>query len=349
MNNYLINTFLRWFAANALPQSLFEHQTSMDRIKGLFSSYVRIVEVENHSYCNRTCWFCPNSSIDRRSKNILMPQGIFHKILDDLSLVDYDQSFVFCGYCESLSDESIFENVAWARRKLPKAYIKIYSNGDYLTDERIRHFEKNGLNQIRISLYPISEDQEEIKELLKSLSKRTGLYVVKRTSRYRGLQLAGSSILIPIEIKNFRPSQMSSRGGYFSKETGSESYVRTALCFEPLKHLTISFDGKCMMCCQLRPDIPKHSSGIIGDLNKEGYSLFHYYQDLATARGLLLKPGPKTGICRHCDHNFLGAGPFTTGRHPIVAAVLNKIPFKDILINKSGLYPRLSRKRYTQF
>ena len=348
-NNYHILTFLRWLAANMLPEGLFEEQLAMGRVKQLFSSYVRIVEVENHSYCNRTCWFCPNSSIDRRSKNILMSQELFHKILGDLASIKYDQSFVFCGYCEALADDSIFKNVSLVRTALPKAYIKIYSNGDYLTGEAIRRLENTGLNQIRISLYPTTSDQQEHQALLKDLSKRTDLKVSAKTSRYKGWQLEGSPILIPVEIKNFSSGNMSSRAGYLSKEAGTGSFVRTAICFEPLKHISIAFNGKCMLCCQLRPDVAMHSAGIIGDLNEEGYSLFHYYRDLGKARGMLLKPGEKSGICRHCEANFTGAGPHRLGRHPLISGIFNHIPLINFFVDKASLFPRSSHQRYTQF
>lgn len=348
--NYSVLTALRWLAANTLPKELLESDIPLEQAKELFSYYVRIVEVENHSYCNRTCWFCPNSSIDRRSKNILMGQDIFHKILSDLASINYNQSFVFCGYCESLSDESIFTNVALARKMLPKAYIKIYSNGDYLNSESIHRLEKVGLDQVRLSLYPSSDDPQEHAELLKALSKRTGLKVIEGNSRYRGLQLEGSSLLLPIEVKHFRPGHISTRGGYLAKENGTDaSFVRTAICFEPLKHLAINYNGKCMLCCQLRSDIALHKEGIIGDLSRKDYSLFHYYRDLALARKMLLKSGPKTGICGNCEHNYWGAGPYKAGRHPVIAGIFNSIPLMNTVINKTAIFPRNSHKRYANF
>ena len=32
------------------------------------------IEIEIFSYCNRKCWFCPNSFVDRRSENLIMPE-----------------------------------------------------------------------------------------------------------------------------------------------------------------------------------------------------------------------------------------------------------------------------------
>ena len=43
------------------------------RAAAIFQRAVRMVEIEVFSYCNRRCWFCPNATIDRISKNIYMP------------------------------------------------------------------------------------------------------------------------------------------------------------------------------------------------------------------------------------------------------------------------------------
>ena len=54
---------------------------------------IRLVEVEIYNFCNRTCSFCPNSFIDRRSEFIELPESIFLKLLDNLSDRGYDR---FC-------------------------------------------------------------------------------------------------------------------------------------------------------------------------------------------------------------------------------------------------------------
>ena len=38
-----------------------------------------MVEVEVHSYCNRVCWFCPNSFIDRKTKTYYLNENLYLK------------------------------------------------------------------------------------------------------------------------------------------------------------------------------------------------------------------------------------------------------------------------------
>lgn len=346
LRNYYIRTFLKLVAANALPEELFDPRIEINRSKELFKSYVKHFEIEHHSYCNRTCWFCPNSTVDRKSTNIRMDKKLLSKILGELAEVNYDQLIVWSGYCEPLADETIFDDIRLVKDRLPKAYQRLYSNGDYLSQGVIGRLEESGLDQLRVSLYPISDYESEKPKLLKSLEDRTGLKIVTKTRQYNGLQLIGSSLLIMLEVKNFRPKHMSSRGGYLLKESGNETYARTLPCFSPIMLMSVAYDGHCMLCCQVRPDVMEHRSAIIGNLNNEGYSIFHYYRDMSPSRGALLRPGIKTGVCTSCIVNPFGGGPHKLGRMDGISKILNKIPGSKAAMDYSWLYPRMGRERY---
>ena len=346
LRNHYIRTFLKLVAANAFPQELFNQKTEIQHIKELFKSYVKHFEIEPHSYCNRTCWFCPNSSVDRISTNTSFNKSLLLKILRELADINYDQSFIWAGYCEPLAEETIFEYIRLTKDMLPHAYQRLYSNGDYLTEKIIRRLETAGLDQLRVSLYPLSDYDLEKPKLLKSLENRTGLRIVQKTKQYNGLQLIGSSILIIVQVKEFKPKNMYSRGGYLLNESGYGNYVRTMPCISPIVHLSVAYNGKCMLCCQVRPDVKEHESAIIGDLNNDNYSVFHYYRDLASSREALLRPGIKKGVCLTCSFNPFGGGPYKLGRIDLISKVLNNVPGVKFLMNSLWLYPRMDRERY---
>ena len=75
---------------NLLPPELVDDSVSIPQARDLFARFVDQVEIENHNFCNRICWFCPNSYIDRRSRLRLMTEELFTKILSDLAEIDYD-------------------------------------------------------------------------------------------------------------------------------------------------------------------------------------------------------------------------------------------------------------------
>ena len=86
---------MRFAYANALPGDLFTENIKLPRVKELFAKYVRLVEIENHSYCNRTCSFCPNSSLDRLSRVVPIEGTVYDRIIADLASINYDQTLVW--------------------------------------------------------------------------------------------------------------------------------------------------------------------------------------------------------------------------------------------------------------
>jgi len=147
-----------------LPEDLFSPEIPIARAKELFSDHVMVVEIENHNYCNRTCWFCPNSYIDRKSTTVLSSDEVFDKILSGLKEIDYRNVVLWSHFHEPLplADDSIFDRIAKVRQGLPNAFLKIFSNGDFLNPDKIRRLEDAGLDWMRVSLYlPDKQEQDE--------------------------------------------------------------------------------------------------------------------------------------------------------------------------------------------
>lgn len=51
--------------------------------------YIKTVEIETFSFCNRQCWFCPNSIIDRHTDNIEMQENLYLHILEELAQIKW--------------------------------------------------------------------------------------------------------------------------------------------------------------------------------------------------------------------------------------------------------------------
>lgn len=328
-------------AANLLPVEAFDAAASLDSVRELFSTFVRIVEIENHSYCNRVCPFCPNVFLDRRSQNILMEDGLFTRILDDLASISYNQVLVWARYHEPLAHASIFERVAQARSRLPNAYLVLTSNGDYLNRKSLRELEAAGADRLMLDLYlpeGFERDPDHIARETRKFAERTGLELLSLGGfEYRCL---GSRVDITMGIPRYHDEHVSTRGGLIPVER-LKSYHRRTVCFNPLHSLVVDFNGKGMLCCQVRSDSPQHASAVIGDLAEPGYTLFHLYRDLAPARAALLAPGPKNGVCRSC--NVSDVGPDRLARRPAIAGVASRLPGVQGLVRRAAR--RASRHR----
>jgi hypothetical protein len=310
--------------ANLLPREVFDHKADMGTVRELFRTYVRVVEIENHSYCNRTCWFCPNAQIDRHSDNILMADAVYDRILGDLESISYSQTLAWSRYHEPLAHESIYDRLAQVRRRLPRAHLVVISNGDYLNRQTLRRIEDAGVDRLMLDLYlpeGKERDPSEIQSGLEKFSTRTGLQIVQVTDY--DFRCDGTKVNITMGIPSYTGVNMSTRGGLVQvKEL--RHYQRTSVCFNPLHSVVVDYTGECVLCCQVRSDSPLHRDAVIGNLNVPGYTLFHFYRDLAAARSSLLAPGPKLGVCKTCT--ISDTGPDRLARRPQVASFAAHIP-----------------------
>jgi hypothetical protein len=313
---------LRLLLVNALPEQLFDSGVDTKTARRLFGSFVKLVEIENHSYCNRVCWFCPNANYDRRGSITPIDGALYEKILTNLSEIEYSQTLVWARYHEPLAHDSIYGNLKMARSALPRAFLTIHTNGDYLNRDSIKRLEDCGLDQARINLYVAngqSYTQEAVNQLLDQLLGRSGLAAAIDGSSGQ-MELKGSSVQMPLAAPDFSQG-MSSRGGALVSVSGLKQYQRMSACFSPLQHVVIDFNGKGMLCCQVRSDVPEHGGAVVGDLTRADYTLFDFYRDLAGARRALLQGGAKEGVCRTCTVNL--GGPDKLGRQQGLATVLD--------------------------
>ena len=321
-----LRVLARFLYANLLPAELFTRDIDRATAMRLFRLYARLVEIENHSFCNRVCSFCPNAYLDRRSVTTLMEEGLFRKIIGDLAAADYDQTLVWARYHEPLAHESIFERVAFARKSLPKAFLSLTSNGDYLDQGKLRRLEAIGLNHMYISLYlpeGARRDAESAGAALAKLARRATLTVGKQVSPFCW-RMESTTLEMLVAVPDYwsHPG-ISARGGLVA-EAAKRAARRTSVCFSPLHHLPIDYNGKAMLCCQVRSDAPQHATSVIGDLNRDDYSLFDFYRDLAPARAELFTGGPKAGVCAFCNQN--ATGPWKLGRARWLASALGRVP-----------------------
>ena len=108
----------------------YDERLSDEAKRALFKRNVTLVELEPHAFCNRTCSFCPNSTIDRLTVTSTLDRALYERVLQDLGSIDYSHVLRFARYSEPMAHEHIYEMVATARSYLPKAEIDIVTNGD---------------------------------------------------------------------------------------------------------------------------------------------------------------------------------------------------------------------------
>lgn len=293
----------------------FDRSLPRDEAIALFRRHVELIEVETTSYCNRTCSFCPNQFIDRRSEKNPMPEATWQAILHDLAAVDYDGTFVWSRYSEPLSEERIVERVREVRTAAPRARICINSNGDYLDAEYLQRLVDAGLDRLWIDIYLPDSDVFDL-ELAEKYHDRflkrvqlTGTLVHSEPElMYR---LAHPKIEITTHVRNnvtMSRTFVSDRGGLISIAKREQ---RAAPCYAPFKHLVIDNDGSIVVCCHLRSDSPTHRDAVVGRIGDPGVGLVEAYVALADWRKGVYGFGPKEGPCSGCNVMVYRSTPIT--------------------------------------
>lgn len=268
---------------------------------------LKVIEIEVFSYCNRVCWFCPNSFIDRRTSNILMPEETYLNILSQLRDIDFSGDITYSRYNEPTAKKDIIlKRISQARSYLPKANLKTNSNGDYITTEYLHQLKAAGLNEIFMQHYdlePFTFNYEWHKSEMEKKLNKLGLEYVKITD-IPGYKLEYKVIFdgmrIQIRARNFNEDG-SSRGNTI--QLASE-YTRTQRCLQPFNNMYIDYNGNAMVCCALRSDIDSHSDGIVGNVNEKSLADIFTSINYDKWRKHHLTDGPKEGVCKSCRDNI---------------------------------------------
>lgn len=270
--------------------------------KQRFKEDLQFIEIEVFNYCNRTCWFCPNSFIDRRSDVKLMDRDKYINILKQLAEIGFDGELSYSRYNEPLAKKDIIlDRIRLARKYLPNVTLRTNSNGDYLTRDYVLELRDAGLDQLWAQDYQLKKYSHDLakKQIGKKIEKLGfDFEVVTDIDDYKyEVDLKVEGMLTHIRARNFAVDG-SDRGGTL-KEIAND-YVRTKRCIQPTKKMYIDYTGDIVVCCNMRSDVPEHTSGVMGHIDN-GYLWDTYYNSRYDIwRDHHKEDGEKSGFCKGC-------------------------------------------------
>lgn len=241
----------------------------------------RYIEIETYNRCNGSCSFCPVSKNNDSREEHKMSWELFKKIINNLADLNYDGELCTFSNNEPFLDERIIEMNAYAREKLPKARMHLYTNGTLLTMDKFHGIMKY-LDELIIDNY-----QQELK-LIKPVQEIYD-YLMSH-EEYKGRV----SIVLrkPIEI-------LTSRGGDAPNRTNVKTFPKNgcALLFE---QMIIRPDGKVSLCCN--DPLGKNT---LGDLNKQTLEEVWYGKPYSRIRSLVAEGRENWEHCKNCDTFYL--------------------------------------------
>ena len=271
-------------------------------------SALRLIEIEIFSYCNRKCWFCPNSFIDRKSTNVEMPEDIYLDLLEQLKEIGFTGELAYSRYNEPLSHRELFlKRVRQAREVLPNATLRTNTNGDYVTRDYIEDLCNAGFNQLWIQQYLGNNeryDHERMRHRAEKKIKKLGL-PAKIITDIPGCKLeydlSYRGMTIHIRSRNFELDG-SSRGDTIDI---ASDYVRTQRCLQPFHNMYIDYNGQVTVCCAMRSDIPEHEAGVMGNIRKQKLWDIFMNDKYKPWRDHHREDGPKEGFCKSCKDSVV--------------------------------------------
>jgi MoaA/NifB/PqqE/SkfB family radical SAM enzyme len=283
---------------------------SYEEKKTLFKQVVQSVEIEVSSFCNRVCWFCPNSTHDRKEKKLFIDDHVYTSIIDELASINYDKIISYSGYTEASYDKSFLLRLSEARQKLPDAYLFTCSNGDYLNEQYLKDLSTAGLNEIFVSCY--------IDDLKRgSYTDSKALTAISKFQKRMGFRLEfkdvapGSHMYAEAICEELKLVVSVRNHELHANDRGEEVKIvrskRQTPCSWVFSNVYIDHDGAVKPCCNVRSDIPLHKQYMYGSVSISASLIDIWGGSIGCEwRKDLIGFGDKKSPCTYCYQGAIG-------------------------------------------
>lgn len=320
-----------------VTQNHFRRIKDADTQRALFQHSIRMVEVEVCSFCNRKCWFCPNSHIDRSSTRNYMDEGQYLKILRELSEIEYDGMVGYARYGEPLADRIFLDRVRQAREILPKAVLHAQTNGDYVSEAYLKELGDAGLNSLNIQIYVGKNEQDFDGKVLAGIEKMSRAISCEldkvRSEPGEWHEVAGDCGPLRLRIYGRNFSSNGCNRGQLLDTCHEET--RVSPCLSPFHHLYFDWNGYAVPCCNIRSDAPEHAGYIVGNIAADSIYTIYADSDLVEWRRKLIRFGPKSEPCADCT--------FVTYQSSDANRIVTERLYREMDFSNKSLVSRLHR------
>jgi len=238
----------------------------------LFSS----IEIEVINRCNGECPFCPvNRHTDPR-KLLKMDEKLFRKIIDELGEMNYSGRLALHSNNEPFLDSRIIEFAKYARKKVPKAFLYMYTNGTLLTIDKFNAIIPY-LDRIVIDNY---NDELKLHENAKKIN------ALCKNDRKLDQK-------VEIHVRKIH-EVLDTRGGQSPNNDKRKTYHMS--CILPYKQMVVRPDGKTSLCCN-----DPYGKYTLADVNKMSLKEAWHSRRAEKIRRSLRKSRTGISLCRFCD------------------------------------------------
>ncbi len=280
---------------------------------------IKYVQLEAHTVCNQSCYFCPVSLAPRAAHSMSMElyEDIARQIAE---LGEPIESVFMIAYNEPTADPRFIEQVATLKRfGLPPSTL---TNGSGLTHRRVDQLiELGGLRFMSINLSTMDRERyakDRGKDQLPMVMRHLDYAKDKQVAEQMDIVVLGTDdehhhqdfeeISRYFEGTRFTTKSfvVNDRAGYLDIGlTGDGGKRRLGGCdymgSRPIQHLHINPHGQCLLCCQ-----DYDEKEVVGDLREHSLAEVLVSPAFAKARRLVygLDAAPERYICKGCRYSL---------------------------------------------
>ena len=235
--------------------------------------------IETINRCNSTCSFCAANRNNENRPFCRMEKELFYRIVSQIADWDYSGYISLFVNNEPFMDTRIIEFHKYIRERLPKAKIKVFTNGLLLNCEKFKEIAPYTDLFIINNYCDNRKMHPNIAELYDYLKRNPSIH---------------ENIDVQIKIR-FIGEVLTNRAGTAPNKKESTSVIKEP-CLFPYTDMVIYPDGKVGICCC---DVKEVTN--LGNANEETIQQIWKGKKYENLR-LKLKEGRQGNkFCEHCD------------------------------------------------
>lgn len=269
--------------------------------KYLFCSLIKDIEIEISSLCNRSCDYCPQSSLHR--PNTIMPLTMFENILTQLKEIQYMGGIAFHQFNEPLLvQEHLFSCIDVTKAILPNSKMYLFTNGDILDYELLLRFIQKKVSNIIVTTHLNKGEQFDIDICLSKVTKKAKILniaheccIVNEEKNFIRLEYTLENTKIQIQSYDLNVLG-TDRMGTVAHLSSPKGHSHT--CRMLFSTLNIAYSGEAYMCCDCCHDTKEALPYALGNI-KEKSVLEVFARKREYMKKYLL--GRKPRCCRTCS------------------------------------------------
>lgn len=236
-----------------------------------------------------------------------MPVEVYHRIIDQLSDLDFDGRISPYLMNEPLLDKRLPKLIAYTRQRCPQSWIAINSNGDALSEDLADRLFDAGLNSLDVNAYDSSAQYQTYVALAEHVAARRSdvtRQVGYSDPSFNGVGMPRSSKIIHCRDMAFWERQ------FLSKQATSDLQNRSGnvpgsrrlteplalSCPRPFEQMYINHLGVAVLCCNdWRFDV------MMGDTATSSLAEIWHNERYQAYRHHLQQKNRAMPLCDQCD------------------------------------------------